>query len=227
MRSGLGNEALEGTLSNRSVSRDKREQRRHVGADHPRALGDPRHGHVIRADLRSPGPRLGNRIGRHDRLGCPRPVVLAQVGNASRQTRNDALDGQRFHDHTRRERQNLTRIASDQPGRLLAARPGAGNSGFSGTGIGVAGVDEQRPGSLAGSEVLFRHLHRRGTERVLREHPGDTSTFCERHEEQILAPGLPDAGFGDTQLDALYRKQIPRARRTQVDSHSVGRRVPC
>src|SRR5712671_2598939 len=68
LRGGIDEDALECALSNRSVSCDKCEQRRHVGADHHRALGDSGHGHVLRTDVRLPRPGLGNGIGRHDRL---------------------------------------------------------------------------------------------------------------------------------------------------------------
>ena len=80
------------------VGRNEAEHGRHVGMYHARALGDAGDRHRRLADLHSPGSGFRQRVGRHDGLRRTKPVVLAQIFDASWQTRGDAPDRQRLHD---------------------------------------------------------------------------------------------------------------------------------
>ena len=98
--------------------------------------------------------------------------------------------GQGLHDHAGRERQHLLGRAAEQRGQRDAGRACPRQTVGARTGIGVAGVDQDRPDLRAGCEVLAAQLHRRREEAIAREHSGHGGAGVERHDGQI-AVGWP------------------------------------
>ena len=76
-------------------------------------------------------------------MGCRQPVVLVGGRDGRIQAGNDALCGQRLHDHASGKGQHLCRINAQALGQSLAAAAGTGQAIGTGTGIGIAGVDQQ------------------------------------------------------------------------------------
>ena len=66
----------------------------------------------------------------------------------------------------------------------------------SGTGIGIAGIDHQRPDALSGSQMLPAQNHRCGTKTVLGEHSRHGTAGCQLHYQQVTAIGVAHARLG-------------------------------
>ena len=138
---------------------------------------------------------LGHRVGGHDRLGRRGPVRPATGRPARRQAGLDAIDGQRLHDHAGGKRQHLRVLEVEQRRRGGARAPRAPDAVGRRCRRSRCRCSRRcaRIGSLS-AEVLAADLHRRGAEAVAREHAGHTAALVQRHEQQVLAIGLADAG---------------------------------
>ena len=92
-------------------------------------------------------------------------------------------------------------------------------TGFAGTGIGNAGIDDQRTDFLAGSEMLAANLDRRGTEAVLRKHAGHRATCIEHHQRQIAPVLLADFGLGHPKTNPGNREKLIGSGGSVIDGH--------
>jgi hypothetical protein len=167
------------------------------------------------------GLRLG--VGGHDRLGGVVPVVRLQVRHRGRQAGDDLLQRQLFQDHTGRKRQHLARLDIQQLGQLGAGGLRIGQTLFARARIGVARIDHQRAdrraAMLHGGQIGLADLDRRSAEAIEREHAGDSGAFGHAHDEDVLAVGLLDAGFGETDLDAVDGFQVGCDWQGGIDGH--------
>src|SRR5690606_2454219 len=92
---------------------------------------------------------------------------------------------------------------------------------FPGTGIGIAGVDDQSPDALSCRQVGLADLNRRSAEAVAGEYPGNAAAVGQAKNRQVAVVGLAYAGSGDADfnagngLDAGFRWNV------KVDGHGV------
>ena len=219
---GLADQRLQQLRLEHRIGGDEAEHRRHVRADHAGALGDAGDGDRPAPDDELARGRLGQRVGGHDRLGGQAPLIGLQVGQCSRQSIDDALARQVFHDDAGGERQHLRGRDVQLLRQRLASGVRAPQAVGAGAGVGIAGVDQQRADAVAGSEVRAANLHRRGTEAVLREHAGDAGALGQGQHQQVASMRLAHAGHRDAEHHARDGVQVEWIRGLQVDGHGGG-----
>ena len=147
------------------------------------------------------------------------PVIGFQIVGAGRQAAEQTFDRQRFEDDAGREGQHLALFDAEQLADAGTGLPGRLHAGFAGTGIGDAGVDDQRANLAAELQMAAAELDRRGAEAVLRKYAGDATAGIERKQRQIAAVRLADAGLGDAEADAGNGKQSFGSGRLIIDWH--------
>ena len=180
----------------------------HVGADHARALADARDGHRGTTDLHLRRECLGQCVGGHDALGGTRPVARLRVGDGGGQSRFDAVIGQRLHDHAGGERQDLLGRHAQLAGERNAGGARTRQAVCPRARIGVTGVDDHGADGLAAGQMLAADLHRRCAKAVLREHARHAGALVQQEHGEVLAVGLADTGFGNTDAHARDGVQI-------------------
>ncbi len=159
------------------IGGEEGEHGRHVGGDHPAALGHPaeREGRAADDDF------LGLVIGRQDAAGRVMPALGRELPRQVRDVAQDRLHRQRRADDPGRADHDVTvgdlqRFAGRRGHQLRVLV-----AGLAGPGIGVARVDDHRRGLAAvGGERGAIELDRGSDELVLGEHPGA------RHRLQVL-----------------------------------------
>ena len=191
-----------------SVRGEEAQHGGHVGADHARALADARDGHRGTTDLHLRRECLGQCVGGHDALGGTRPVAGLRVGDGGGQSRFDAVVGQRLHDHAGRERQDLLGRHAQLAGERNAGGARTRQAVCPRARVGVAGVDDHGADGLAAGQMLAADLHRRCAKAVLREHARHAGALVQQEHGEVLAVGLADTGFGNTDAHARDGVQI-------------------
>ena len=115
---------------------------------------------------------------------------------------------QRLADDAGRRHVDLVGCTADGSRRGLRRHARRVGPLFAGEGIGVAGIDDQRP-RLALLEVLAAPEHRRRARLGLREHAGNGRAGVQHGHHQVGAVGVADAGLAGRQPARL----APPARR--------------
>ena len=176
-------------------------------------------GHAIYRHLS--GDRFGDGVGGHDRLRSIEPVIRRHVRHSTGHTGGDLRDWQRLHDHTGREWQYLVGLAAQQSGQCCAGGARITHALLAGSGIGIAGVNQQRADAARLGEVLARDDHRRGTEAIPGEYTSDPRALAQLHHQQVLAVGPLDIRFRDAQRNARNGQQLYRNGGCQIDWHKL------
>ena len=147
------------------------------------------------------------------------PVVGAQVSDTAGQAGYQAVDRQGFEDYAGRERQYL---AVGDPQQPADRRAGFGRrlpTLFAGSGIGDAGIDDQRAQLAAQFQVAAADVHRRGAKAVGSEHAGHSTAAVERQQGQVAPVRLADSRLGDAETNAGNRPEIGGGRGTVINGH--------
>ena len=121
-----------------------------------------------------------------------------RVGDGGGQSRFDAVVGQRLHDHAGRERQDLLGRHAQLAGERNAGGARTRQAVCPRARVGVAGVDDHGADGLAAGQMLAADLHRRCAKAVLREHARHAGALVQHEHGEVLAVGLADTGFGNT-----------------------------
>ena len=201
-----------------AVHRDESQHRRHVGPDHSGALGNAGERDHVPVDRHAPRHRLGLRVGGHDGLRSLQPLPWGQPAHRRRQSRDETIHRQRFHDDARRKWQDRAGRAANELRGRFARGSRCGKPGRPGAGIGISGVHDERA-DRPGGEMLPANLHRGRREAILREHSGHGCALREPDHQQILAVRLADPGLGPAELHAGNRPEVLASWRLQIDGH--------
>ena len=189
----LAQQRLQRRRRDRRVGEDEGQHRRHVGRDHAGALGEAVDGHVRAAEPRLRGGELRKRVGRHDRAGG---VGIAVGGGLDGELRHDAVESlrrQRLADDAGRSQKHFGGLAADRGGGELGGEGASLASAFAGEGVGIAGIDDQRPGARALDPGAAPFDRRRRAFRA-REHAGDAGALVEHRQHDVGAVAVADAG---------------------------------
>ena len=212
---GFTQQRLQYRLGNRRIGSNVTQHGSHVWTNHPGAFGDTGDGHGLTGDLNLPAAAFWLGIGCHDAFGSDRPVIFGQVFKGCRQHRNNFVGGQQLANYAGAERQNLLWRNASQTGQCLTGALGCRHAGLAGSGIGVAGIDQQITRSIA--HALTAEGDRCGAKRVQREHAGNRRAFCRLHDDHVLATGPLDARRSNTKTKTGNRVQ--HRQRAKTDRH--------
>ena len=190
----------------RRVGEDEGEHRRHVGRDHPGALGDAVDRDLDAAEDRRAGRELRECVRRHDRLRGVGPGERVGPLVAIGQHGVELLRVERLADDAGRGEEDLVGTAvrdlrgdlGGEPRRLRALHPGEG--------VGVAGVHDERP-RRADAEIAAAPVDRRRRAFRAREHAGDRGALIERDVEHVGPVLIADAGRRGREADPDDRRQ--------------------
>ncbi len=185
---------------NPGIGGDEPEHGRHVRSDHARAFADAGNRHRVLPQPHLTGCALGPGIGGHDAFGGFGPAAFTHFSQSIVQGRHDFSDRQGFTDDPGGKRQHFL---SGDPGLVrqgLAAGQGIAQPLLAGTGVGIAGVDQQVTRRRL-CQVASAEHHRGGTELVSGEDTRDLATRRQLEHHHVLAPGFLDAGAGDADTD--------------------------
>ena len=138
---------------NQRVGEDESQHRRHVGGDHAGSLCDAGDGNGRAVDGRLARRSLGEGVGGHDGARRCRPVGVSEVVAYPFQVADDVVGRQGFADDPGRRDKNGIRLARQQIRRGLDGQANRLDSGTAGEGVGVAGIDDERPSAAAGEGV--------------------------------------------------------------------------
>ncbi len=176
------------------------------GAIMPAPLAMPLIGDDRIAERREGGGDLGIGVGGHDRLGGVHQPVLPRSGGKLGKDVGDPCPVERLADHAGRGHEHFTRQAADRLGRGVGDERDGLDPLLAGEGVGVAGIDDQRP-RLAARELLAAPVDRRG--RALRpgEHAGDLGRLIEHRHHHVGAPLVAHARRDGGEADAGDRRQ--------------------
>ena len=187
---------MSGGGAERRVGREDREHRRHVRLDHARALAEASHvdgdGRAVSLrDLALEGDLLRVGVGRHD--GKRRLVGRLGRVPETRHGRGNALlvwcERQLHADDSRRGDENVLGVAAERLRDEGRGATGVLQTGLAGARVGIARVEDHRPGMAAGGAGAGEN-HGGGAELVGGEGPGADADVIGRDEGEITAAGL-------------------------------------
>ena len=177
----------------RRVSDDEGKHRRHVGMNHPGALGASSDAHCLPTDAARCGGALRARIRCHDRTRQAVESVrrkCERFGEARRGFQ-DSLDGQRHADHARRAHDHLLRAAAKQFGNAIGGGARSDHAARPDRAVGVPGIDDDgahRP--RGGAHVLARKDDRGRLHEILREHGRGRRRRIGNDHRDVERPGV-------------------------------------
>ena len=185
-------DGVQGLRLDRRVGEHEGEHGRHIRRDHAGAFGDAVDRDLDAIDMAAARGELRKGIGGHDR---PRrhlvSVGLGLVGEIAQEP--DELSGiERLTDHAGRGDvdvriqtvRDLSRCVHRLLHRLAAAHAGKG--------IGIAGIDHQRPGHAV-PQMLPAPFDRRRSGLRLGQHAGNGRAGIEQRQKEVRAPRIADA----------------------------------
>ncbi len=129
----------------------------------------------------------------------------------------DFLHGQRLTNHTGGIWQHSIGVDTRQLRELGAGTRSCGQPRRAGARVGITGVGQQI--THRAFYTLLGQNHRRGAERVQREHACHTGTFSAAHDHHVFAPWALDSGRGNAKFKT--RNRVQRRQRTKTNSHEV------
>ena len=169
----------------------EREHCGHIRMNHPRALGNAGDGDVHTVDHDSSRHAFGNGIGSHDGIGGGEPAIRADCGIRGRQSCNDAIDGQRLHDHARGIRQHFFGRAFEHPRHSYAFGVRIRQTRFARSGVRVAGIDDQCAKAAASTmlplQMVTANDHRCRAETIAGEYARCHCAGITHYEQYIVA----------------------------------------
>ncbi len=171
-------------------------------------------------DLEAPGYGLGHRIGGHDGAGGGHPAVLGESREGDLDGLWKACHRKALTDDPGGKRQHLFGGASAGLRHRPATAARIRQTLLAGTGIGVAGIDQQIARRLA-LEVLTGDDNRGGTECVASEHRGHTAFTSQLDDSQIVSGFTAHTQGCAAQAQAGHRFRIDF--RAQSNRHTSPR----
>ena len=115
---------------------------------------------------------------------------------------------ERLADHAGGGKENLCRFAARGLGGERGGELGRGAAVFAGEGVGVAGIDHQRPRCFRALELRPAPFDRRRGAFRAREHAGGRRAGIEQRQQHVGAVGIADAGLGRCQPHAGDRRHV-------------------
>ena len=137
---------------------------------------------------------------------------------------------ERLADHAGRGEEHFVGPAADRRRRPPRRSPRRRAALHAGEGVGVAGIDDERPRLAARRACARSPLDRRGGAARRGEDAGDRRRRIEADEEQVGPPLVADAGLGGREPDAGDRRQRPDrtpARKARRDPPSARQFCGC
>ena len=198
---GFLDQRIKQRLRHPGIRGNETEHRRHVWPDHAGALAHAGYRHGLAIDRQAPRSGLGHGIGGHDRMCGSIPSIGHKAIPARGQTSDEALDRQGFEDHAGRERQYLASAHFQQASDSLACCLSRLHALLARTGIGDAGIDDQRADPFTAGQVSATQMHRRSAKTVFREHASDRAAGVESNQGQIAPVQLTYTGLGRPQAN--------------------------
>ena len=186
---------LQQRRGHRHIRGDIGQHGRHVRTYHARALGYAGNGVFPVLHPEAQGAALGPGVRGHDARSGVRPALGVQRGKRRGDRRVDRSHRQRLADNAGGEWQHLPWADRDERSYRRGAVFGRHQTGFTGTGIGIARVDQQVARlRLAETQVLPGHRNRRGAKGIAGKHGRAMGALRQFQQHQVLASRRLDAG---------------------------------
>ena len=187
--------ALQRRGRDRCVGEDEAQHRRHVGLDHAGALAEAVDHDIAAVDPGGARRQLGEGVGRHDRARCCVPGVgLGLAGELAEQV-GELAGVERLADDAGRGNEHLAGWAADRRCRRIGRYDHRFHALLAGEGVGVAGVDDERP-RFALAQAEGAPVDGRRARLGAGQNAGDFGAWRQHGEQQVGAALVADAGFG-------------------------------
>ena len=135
----------------------------------------------------------------------------ARLGREPPEMRGEGRRVERLADHAGRGEEDLVGAAADRGRGGRRARLDRLAALHAGEGVGVAGIDDERP-RLPARQPCAAPLDRRGGAARGREDAGHGCRRIEADQQQVRAPLVADARLGGRQAHAGDRRQVRKGR---------------